>query len=233
MTKHRQSVVLIPARGGSKRLANKMMRLLDGRTLVQRAVETVLASECFDRVIVSSDSDAVLESVGSYRIDARKRRSELATDSATTMDVLMDLLVDAEVSDETLVALCQPTTPFRTADDIRATVALLADGVDSSIAIMAAPIPPQRSFPLSAAGECLIPETSPLLSGVTRHQQYDEMFTPNGSAYVSTAGHIRRTRSFFAGRVRGYVMPRDRSLDIDDEIDWQLAEILLNTTTRA
>lgn len=233
MTAPRQSVVLIPARGGSKRLANKMMRLLDGKTLVQRAVETVLASECFDRVVVSSDSDTVLESVASYRIDARKRRPELATDTATTMDVLMDLLGDTELSDEALVALCQPTTPFRTADDIRATVALLADGVDASIAIMAAPIPPQRSFPLSASGECLIPETSPLLRGVTRYQQYEEMFTPNGSAYVSTAGHIRRSRTFFAGRVRGYVMPRERSLDIDDEIDWQMAEILLKTTTRA
>lgn len=233
MTNRRQSVVLIPARGGSKRLANKMMRLLGGKTLVQRAVDAVLASECFDRVIVSSDSDAVLESVASYRIDARKRRPELATDSATTMDVLMDLLGNSDLADDTTIALCQPTTPFRTAGDIRSTVALLAGGVDSSIAIMAAPIPPQRSFPLGASGECLIPETSPLVSGVTRHQQYDEMFTPNGSAYVSTAGHIRRTRSFFAGRVRGHVMPRQRSLDIDDEIDWQLAEILLNTMTRA
>jgi CMP-N-acetylneuraminic acid synthetase len=230
MTKHRQSVAVIPARGGSKRLANKMLRPLGGKTLVQRAVEVVLASACFDRVIVSSDSDAVLESLASYRIDARQRRAELATDTATTMDVLMDLLNDVAVLDETVVALCQPTTPFRTADDLRATVALLAEGVDSSIAIMAAPIPPQRSFPLGASGECLIPEASPLLRGVTRHQQYEDMFTPNGAAYVSTAGHIRRSRSFFAGRVRGHVMPRERSLDIDDEIDWQLAELLLSTS---
>ena len=176
----------------------------------------------------------MLSSRASLRIALRRgnARAELATDSATTMDVLMDLLSDSDLSEDTMIALCQPTTPLRTAADIRATVALLADGVDSSIAIMASPIPPQRSFPLSATGECLIPETSPLLRGVTRHQQYEEMFTPNGSAYVSTAGHIRRTRSFFAGRVRGYVMPRERSLDIDDEIDWQLAEILLKTTTR-
>jgi CMP-N-acetylneuraminic acid synthetase len=221
------SLALIPARGGSKRLADKMLRPLAGKTLVQRAVETVLESGCFARVVVSSDSSAILESVSGYPIEARRRAPHLATDTATTMQVLLDLLGHADCADVDLVALCQPTTPLALAQDLRDTVALMRAGLDAAIAVTAVPVPPQRSFPMSAAGQCLIPDASPLIQGVTRKQLFEEMFTPNGAAYVSRAHDIRARGSFFIGKVAGHVMPRERSVDIDDEVDWQLAEILL------
>jgi CMP-N-acetylneuraminic acid synthetase len=218
-----------------------MMRLLGGKTLVQRAVEAVLASDCFDRVIVSSDSEAILETILGYPVEARYRPDHLATDTATTMDVLRDLLsepqrhplhagsgaIEPPASAVAVVALCQPTTPFRTAEDIRSTAALLTGEADAAIAVSSVPVPPQRSFAMSAAGKCLIPERSPLIQGVTRKQAFDELFTPNGAAYVSPAANVMQHGSFFAGNVFGHVMPRERSVDIDDEIDWQLAEILL------
>lgn len=242
------SLVLIPARGGSKRLPDKMLRRLGGKTLVQWAVEAVLASECFERVVVSSDADAILDTVREYPVEARHRPAELATDAATTMQVMLDLLRDpgrhplhrrsgssggSSPGAVDVVGLCQPTTPFRTADDVRSTVALLQGDADAAIAVMAAPIPPQRSFPMAASGECLIPETSPLLQGLTRKQLFDERYTPNGAAYIARAASLQQRGSFFAGKVYGHLMPRERSLDIDDEVDWQLAEVLLRISSRA
>ncbi len=241
----KHSMALIPARGGSKRLPDKMLRRLGGLTLVQWAVEAVMASGCFERVVVSSDSEAILETVLVYPVEARHRPAELATDEATTMQVLLDLLrnperhplhprsgsVQSGVVD--LVALCQPTTPFRTADDLRNTVKLLTGDADAAIAVMAAPVPPQRSFAMRDSGECVIPETSPLAQGVTRKQLFDDMYTPNGAAYVSRAEGLQQRASFFTGKVYGHVMPRERSLDIDDDVDWQLAEIILGNTPRA
>lgn len=240
------SLVLIPARAGSKRLRDKMLRKLGAKTLVQWAVESVLASGCFERIVVSSDSEAILECVVAVRgVEARLRPAELATDTATNMAVLTDLLETPErhplhdrstavaaaaPTPASIVALCQPTTPFRTAEDIRQTVALLRPGYDSAIAVMAAPIPPQRSFPMSDAAECLIAADSPLVLGRTRHQAYPDTYTPNGAVYVSSRAHVLEHRSFFVGRVAGNVMPRERSLDIDDEFDWQLAEFLLRST---
>jgi CMP-N,N'-diacetyllegionaminic acid synthase len=221
------SLALIPARSGSKRLADKMLRRLGGKTLVQWAVEAVLASDCFERMIVSSDSDAILEGVATYPIETKRRPLHLASDTATTMEVLLDLLSAPEFGSIDVVALCQPTTPFRTAADIRATVELLKGDADAAIAVSAVPVPPQRSFSMTASGECVIAETSPLVQGVTRKQLFEEQFTPNGAAYVSRAPFIRARRSFFVGKVFGHVMPRERSIDIDDEIDWQLAEVLL------
>jgi CMP-N-acetylneuraminic acid synthetase len=234
------ALALIPARAGSKRLADKMLRRLGGKTLVQWAVESVLASGCFQRVIVSSDADAILDAVLEYPVEARRRPADLATDTATTMQVLRDVMEHPErhpahprsqrSGDHTpfdVVALCQPTTPFRTGDDVRATCQLLRGDVDAAIALMAAPIPPQRSFAVDAAGICVIPDDSPLRQGRTRKQSYQDMYTPNGAVYVSRRQHLLTHGSFFAGKVAGYVMPRERSLDIDDELDWKMAELLL------
>lgn len=242
------SIVLIPARSGSKRLADKMLRRLGGKTLVEWALDAVVASGSFDRIIVSSDSEAILEPALAYAgVEPRLRPSELASDSATTMQVLIDFLktparhplhpravaaaAASTPTHDSVVALCQPPTPFRSADDIRRVVARLAGGVNSAIAVMAAPIPPQRSFTLSASGECEIADDSPLKRGTTRHQQFAPMFTPNGAVYASTAGHLLAHGSFFSGRVAAHVMPRERSIDIDDEIDWQLAEVVLAART--
>jgi CMP-N-acetylneuraminic acid synthetase len=132
---------------------------------------------------------------------------------------------EMSAAESSLVALCQPTTPFRTADDVRATVQM-AGRFDCAIAVMAAPVPPQRSFPVDASGECRIADDSPLRQGKTRKQVFEEMYTPNGAVYVATRRHVLEHGSFFAGRVGAHIMPRERSLDIDDEFDWQMAELL-------
>lgn len=244
------SLALIPARAGSKRLADKMLRRLGGRTLVEWTVDAVLSSGVFDRVVVSSDSEAILEPVvNNSRVEPRLRPAELASDTATTMEVLLDFLRSpnrhslhpaaaaardaAQLTPDSLVALCQPPTPFRSAEDVRGTVARLVPGIDAAIAVTAAPIPPQRSFTLSADGVCEIADDSPLKQGITRQQLFAPMFTPNGAIYVSRAGVLLEHGSFFTGRVAGYVMPRERSIDIDDEIDWQVAEALLRGSQRS
>ena len=80
-------------------------------------------------------------------------------------------------------------------------------------------------------GHCIIDTNSPLIRGQTRKQAFPPTFAPNGAIYISSAGHIRATRSFYSGRVAAHVMPRSRSLDIDDAYDWQLAECLAAATS--
>lgn len=237
------SIAIIPARSGSKRLPGKMVKPLLGKTLVIRAIETAMESGCFDGIIVSSDSGEILEQALAYHgIEARYRPAPLAADDATNMQLLLSITCAPELhqlhkrcldrnlagvltTGATRITLLQPTSPFREAADIRQTINLLVSGVDAAVSLVEAPISPQRCFAYDPiASRCLVPPDSALLSGTTRAQSMEARFTPNGAVYVSTVEHIQRHRSFFAGITLGYIMPRQRSLDIDDAYDWRLAE---------
>lgn len=242
MTNEISSLAFIPARAGSKRLPGKMLKDFAGKPLVVWAAEAAIASKCFDRIVVSSESSEILQQVAELEnVEALCRPIELADDAATTMDVLQSFIENPDkhierhpranlgrLGPNSLITLLQPTSPLREASDIRNTLALMNQRVDTALSVMEAPVPPQRSFPIDVvSGLCKIPEDSALLVGRTQKQSYEPMFTPNGSVYVSRRAHIEGRRSFFAGAVAYYLMPRDRSIDIDDDLDWLIAERLV------
>jgi len=241
---HTGAIALIPARGGSKRLPGKALLPLRGRSLLRWTIDTVLEGNRFDLVVVSSDADEILADAATAQgVNVRRRPAQLASDAATTMDVLLDLLtspsahptasgqddgvLEALAGDpSTVVGLFQPTCPFRSDDDIRNTLALLEPGIDSAISVCPVEPPSELTFGISAAGHCEIPVMSPLIAGRTQRQNYEPSYAPNGCVYASSISHLTRTRSFFAGVVAAHIMPRERSLDIDDAFDWAIARAL-------
>lgn len=223
-----RTIAVIPARGGSKRLKNKALQKIGGRTLLSHAILGVLETNRFNQVIVSSDATEILDEAKRHKgVNAQHRSPELASDDATTMDVIQDILTKS-FDDSTIIALIQPTCPFRDSRDISSCLDMLKNGVyDSVISIMAAPFTPERLLGWSATdGLCAFELNSPLLQGQTREQSYARHYIPNGAVYVATAGHLRNCRNYFAGRVGGYLMAPDCSIDIDDECDLSYAQFL-------
>lgn len=220
-------LVLIPARGGSKRLPGKNIRPLLGKPLIAWTIEYAKAERCVDRVVVSTDSSEIANVSREYGADVPWVRPDfLASDTATSLDVISHAVTTLHENGDQydILAVLQPTTPFRLQS-------LLCDAIEKSIRAGGAPVValgPARSHP----GWCFsIGEDGKILSFgnnedlLVRSQDLSPAYEITGSMYVIGMRKFIESRSFFTSETR-CVVTEDRryNVDIDDEIDWFVAE---------
>ena len=217
-------LALIPARGGSKAIPRKNIRLLNGKPLLQWSIDAALSSPSVDYVLVSTDDPEIAEVAKAAGAKVPfLRPPELASDTAPGIaPVLHALHLMPNVSD---VILLQPTSPLRTINDIESIVALRRHaGAESAVSLTPATMHPAWMYRLSS-GALL----EPLLSPVSAHcrQGLPQVYVLNGALYLATREFLVRERKFIAQGTLGYVMSSDRSVDIDTPFDWQMAEFLM------
>lgn len=226
------AICVICARGGSKGLPNKNIRPLLGKPLLVWTVEQAKASELFELVAVSSDSSAILDVARSAGADLLvDRPAELATDTVSILPAISHCLCAAETSVghqcKTLVYL-QATSPTRTVDDIRDAVALFheshADAVISGQETKGSPY-----FNLvEMAADSSVHLSKTLDKPIVRRQDAPLCFQLNGSIYVWRRNLFWAAPAVLYPNTRLFVMPADRSIDIDTEFDFTLAELVLS-----
>ena len=220
-------VALIPARGGSKAVPKKNIRLLGGKPLLAWSVE-VAQKAGVDELVVSTDSAEIAEVARAYGAGVRVRPAELATDTVLVIETVRDTLawLEAENRAADVVVLLEPTCPFRSPADVRACLELLtAQRCDSVATFGEAKLHPHRAWRLS--GE----EPTPFIAGAvpwTPRQGLERAYQLNGAVYAC------RVSSFPAGgvallygRMGAVLTPSERSIDIDSEFDLGLANYLL------
>jgi len=217
---------LVPARGGSTRVARKNLERLGGSTLVRRALETCLAAGCFAVVALSSDDDEILAEARGLDVAALRRPPELATATARAADVVRHAL--AELDDPgapfEAVAIVQATSPFTAPEDVAATVELLErTGAGSAVSVVRvdAALHPAKLKRLE--GDRLLPFLED--DRLTPSHELPPLWVRNGSVYafrrdVADAG-------LDTDDVRGHEMPAERSFDIDTPRDLAFARFLL------
>lgn len=217
---------VIPARGGSKSVPKKNIKLFRGKPLIAWSILTALELADPQRVIVSTDSDEIAEVARRYGVSApHKRPAELATDTASTRDVLLDAMNEAERRgvDFDCVVLLQPTSPLRSIDDVRAAIDAWTPDVDMAVTVRQAPCNPYYDcFETSADGFLRVSKGDGLL---TRRQDAPPAWQLNGAVYVITPARLREME---IGRMMRRVpvpMPPERSLDLDTPLDWKIAEL--------
>lgn len=221
---------IIPARAGSKRLQGKNLRELGGRPLVAHVIEAALSSELLDKVIVSSDDEPVLEIAEAYQEGLALRRPEaLAADDSLAIDYVRHALSVLEGEEERprfgTVVILQPTSPFTRAEDIDATLRLLQEsGADSAVSVAEIQFDHHPVKLKTMQGSRLMPYLEEE-RGRMAHHQLPSVYVRNGSVYAS------RRKVIESGQVigedcRGHVMPRERSVDINDDLDYQFAQFL-------
>jgi CMP-N,N'-diacetyllegionaminic acid synthase len=230
-------LAVIPARSGSKGLPGKNLRLLAGKSLICRAVEAARLSLGPDaRIIVSTEDAATADHARTCGAEAPFLRPlALATDEARTIDVLMHAFywMEEEAGFRAdWVVLLQPTSPLRSPEDIRGALSLaVASGADSVVTVCSA-----RQHPAWALFREDDGTVRTFLGGslaeaerkYPRRQDLPTVFFENGAVYVVSGTSLRRTRSLYSGMVVAYVMPAERSVDIDGPVDFTLAEALLS-----
>jgi CMP-N,N'-diacetyllegionaminic acid synthase len=219
-------LAVVAARGGSKGVPRKNVLLLGDKPMIAWTVEAALASTTVDRVIVSSDDREIIDAAVAAGADAPfVRPAELARDDTPgTAPVIHALDSVQEAYD--YVVLLQPTSPFRTAEDIDAAVELCA-GSDAPSVVSVAPTKSSPHWMYYLRDDCSMTPVVPADKVIGRRQELPPVFELNGAVYVARTAWLRTTESFFGNETLAYVMPEERSYEIDTPSDLLIARAVL------
>ena len=223
-----KTLVMITARGGSKRIPRKNIKEFNGKPIIAYSIEAALSSGVFDEVMVSTDDEEIAEIAKKYGAKVPFFRSEkTANDFATTVDVIEEVLNTYKERGEEFDIFCciYPTAPFITAQRLKDAVEELSKSdADSLIPVVRFSYPPQRAMEVHD-GKLVFRQPENLSK---RSQDLEPHFHDAGQFYVV------RSESFFKNRgiMVGDILPMELSelevQDIDNEVDWKLAELKYN-----
>jgi len=223
----------ICARAGSKGVKNKNIRLLNGKPLISYTIQQALETKLFDFIAVSSDSDEILNIAKAEGLKHLiKRPAKLASDHAAKLPVIQHCASQVEILTnsrfDTYVDL-DATSPLREPQDIINAVNLL-ESTSASNVITAAPSRRSPYFNLVELDENGIARLSKSTNNaVTRRQDSPECFDMNASIYVWNRESLMNNLSIFNDNTRLYVMPEDRSQDIDSELDFLIVDTIMKS----
>ena len=219
---------LIPAKGASTRLPRKNLRLLGGRPLIDWTIAAAKEAAICDRLVVSTEDAeiAALARVAGAEVPF-ERPGDLAVDPAGVVQVALHALETLEAAGDRYDVICimLPTCPFRTAADLEQAFAQFRARPEPNLMSVA----PFDHTPFNAVGignDGLLFPHFPDKFG-RKSQEQPAAFRPNGAIHILDVPWFRQSRSYLAPPILAYVMPRERSIDIDSEDDLREAESLL------
>lgn len=219
------------ARGGSKGVHGKNLRKIAGKSLIQRAIEAAINTPEIERVIVSTDSIEIASESRKFGAETPfMRPSHLATDVSPELDSWRHALLELEslegVFPKNMVSV--PTTaPLRLPEDLSACIRVFEDN-QSDIAVVSTPArhnPYFNMLQIDGREEISIPLLS--VGSITRRQDAPRVHELTTVAYVAKSEYILKCAGLFEGRVHTYEVDPSRAIDIDTELDLEIAEILL------
>lgn len=224
-------LVVIPARGGSKRLPRKNVLPLAGKPLICWTIEAALEAKLKARIMVTSDDEEILAIARQYQgqgVIAYKRADELATDTASTADVLIDAIKAEQAAghDPKTLVLLQPTSPLRNAEDIRAALDVFQEGGCEDTVVTVCEVDHPTAW-VGTIGEDSRLEGIDL--SVKRSQDYKREYRLNGAVYVTQSALLLEKQTLFSEFLKASVMPRKRSHDIDTPLDFHNSETWVNS----
>jgi CMP-N,N'-diacetyllegionaminic acid synthase len=228
-------VAIIPARAGSKRVIYKNIRKLGGKSLVERAMELASSIDIIDKVVLSSDGDLILKEAQKFpSVLALKRPEEISGDKAPAISYVHHALAEVEKGGEyyDIIVILQPSSPFTLAADVRLTIEKLDfdKGIEASVSVMECD---HAYHPLKLKrlkGDTLqayLEEEN----GKTAAHEIPQLFVRNGSVYVASRKLVEQG-IIISNVSNAHIMPRERSIDINDELDFSFAEFLFSKLER-
>lgn len=229
---------LIPARGGSKGIAHKNIKLLGGKPLLQYTADAALQSKFLTRIVLSTD-DAEIAALGK-RLGLEVpflRPPELARDDTPTLPVVQHAIRFLEARNQQseisnlnfdFICLLQPTSPLRTAATIDACVELLITS-EADTVITVLPVPPEHNphWVYFETKDGWLRLSTGEASPIPRRQDLPSAWHREGSVYVIRRDIVMRNNTLFGARVLGYPVEPSRSVNLDTNDDWEQAESLL------
>jgi CMP-N,N'-diacetyllegionaminic acid synthase len=225
-----KTLIIIPARAGSKGLPGKNVKLLGNKPLVAYSIEYALSvKQPGDIICITTNDDDVIDIAKKYGLDIPfKRPEELANDTASSNDVILHAInyYESKQLFFDAVLLLQPTSPFRTAGDYNKLKEEFAQDCDMAVSVKHTKENPY--FTIFEEDKDGFLEKSKKSDYVTR-QACPPVFAYNGSMYLIKTASLKSKGLHGLGKIRKVIMPDERSVDIDTMADWIMAEYFLNT----
>lgn len=223
---NKKILAVIPARGGSKGVPRKNIKLLAGKPLIEWTIQAAKQSKYIDRIVLSSEDDEIIETAKTIGCDVPfKRPIELAKDDTHGIEPILHAINECKGYD--YVMMLQPTSPFRTVEDIDEFIewAFKYDA-KSCVSVCEPSKSPYWMYQKSEEEELLIPLLSEY-SMVPRRQDLPPVYALNGALYLADVTWLQMNRNFMSKETVGYIMPKERSYDIDTILDFKICEYLL------
>jgi CMP-N,N'-diacetyllegionaminic acid synthase len=221
-------IAVIPARAGSKGVPGKNLKSLGGKPLIAWPIDTAHDVPEIDRVIVSTDGPEIATEAKKLGAEAYDRPADLATDGAVVIDALRDLVARLRAEGETakFMVLLEATSPLRAVSDVRDCLALLADqNLDSVATFKDADLPPAKAWRLN--GHVPTPYLENANPWLPR-QKTEAAMQLSGAVYAFDMDKLPDTgNALLFGMSGAVMMPRSRCVDIDDEMDFTIAEAMI------
>ena len=224
MTEKPRVLALIPARGGSKGIPHKNLALLNSKPLIQWTIDAAKAATVLTDIVVSTDDDTIRQYAQSQSVDTLMRPTTLACDTAPMNPTITHAIKAFRQRGKTYNYLCllQPTSPLRTAYDIDTAMATLQQHyADAAISVTALEHNPLKSFRLNHEG---------FLTGIAnnqypfmRRQDLPPVYEPNGALFIVAIDAFEQQPTLLQPRTAPYLMPAERSVDIDTQHDLAIA----------
>lgn len=222
-----RTLVIIPARGGSKGIPRKNIKPFDGKPLIYYTIDCARAICQDDDICVSTDDDEIIQVVEDYGLKVPfKRPEELATDTAGTYEVLLHALdfYEKKGVHYDVVVLLQNTSPFRTPQQVKEALSLYKEDVDMVVSVKECAANPyycvfeenQEGFLHICKGE----------GNIFRRQDAPKVYEYNGAIYVMNAKVLKTTHMHKMQKRIKYVMDDLSSFDLDTMWDWKMAEMI-------
>lgn len=218
-------IAIITARGGSKGVPRKNLRLVAGKPLISWTIRAAKASKYVDKVIVSSEDPEIIEVSKKFGAEVPFiRPKELSLDTTPSIEPLLHA-VEAINEHFDYVVLLQPTSPFRSAEDIDNAIKISIEKSSSTcVSVVETDKSPFWMYYLNE-NEQLEPVLGEKTSA-TRRQDLPKTFALNGAVYVVETDFLCTYKTLLTEKTAAYVMPKERSLDIDTELDLMIADFL-------
>jgi CMP-N,N'-diacetyllegionaminic acid synthase len=219
MIEGKKVLAIIPARGGSKGIPRKNVRDVAGKPLIAWTIEEAKKSAYIDRLILSSEDPEIIEAARSWGCEVPfVRPMELAQDETPGIEPVLHAL--NAIFDYDIVVLLQVTSPGRTVADIDGCIDhLVRHGANSCVSLTKAKENPYWMFKVGARG--VMQPVIPTDQIYSRRQDLPQTYILNGAVYVARSEWLREHKTFVTDGTLGFVMPNERSLDIDTEQDLQ------------
>ncbi len=221
-------LAVIPARGGSKGVPGKNIRPLADKPLIAWTIEQARRCSWIDRVIVSTEDAEIAETALRWNAEVPfLRPANLATDDAKVVEVILHTLDWCREHDRSydLVILLQPTSPLRDDGDIQAALRRLEEcQADAVVSVCPCEHSPLWSNLLGPNGQM---KNFLSFRSADNRQNLPVYYRLNGAIYVAKTDYFRQCHGFHGDRTYAYIMPSERSIDIDTLLDFQMAEFLI------
>ncbi|MBW2554728.1 MAG: acylneuraminate cytidylyltransferase family protein [Deltaproteobacteria bacterium] len=229
--KDKKTLAVITARGGSKGIPRKNIRTLLDKPLIAYTIQAALQSRTLNKIIVSTDDETIAHVSEQYGAEVPfLRPKHLASDNATSLSVLQHAvryLEEKECLLADIIVCLQPTSPLRSAEDIDQAVTLcLSSGADSVVSLCQVECHPYWMKKVVAGNVYPLMEIDD--EKYSRRQDLPPVYQLNGAIYVTRRKVLLEEKRLLGKHTLPYIMPRERSIDIDTPIDFKIAELILS-----